>query len=244
MGKEIDKVDVACKVEVPKHIAVILDGNRRYAKRLALQPWKGHKVGAENLERLLDWCRELGVKELTLYAFSMQNFNRPKEEFDFLMKIFNNEFDKLLKEKKIHEDKVKIKFIGRIENFPAELYEKMKKIMEMTKDYGDYIVNFAMAYGGREEIVDATKKIARKVVSGEMDVNDIDQESFGEALYMNDAPELIIRTGGEKRTSNFLPWQSIYSEWFFVKEMWPEFTKSDLIAVFEEFNKRNRRFGK
>ncbi len=244
MNEETNKADKKNNVDVPKHIAVILDGNRRYAKRLMLQPWKGHEVGTKNLERLLGWCKELGVKELTLYAFSMQNFNRPKEEFDFLMKIFNDEFDRLLNEESLHKDKVKVRVIGRIEHFPAELYEKMKKVMEMTKDYDNYIVNFAMAYGGREEIVDAVKVIAKKVVSGEIDVEDINQESFGDALYMNDAPELIIRTGGEMRTSNFLPWQSTYSEWFFVKEMWPEFTKDNLIAVFEKFNKRHRRFGK
>ena len=120
----------------------------------------------------------------------------------------------------------------------------MKKVMEMTKDYGDYIINFAMAYGGREVIVDATKKIAEKVKSGELDVSDINEESFSDALYMKDCPDLIIRTGGERRTSNFLQWQSTYSEWFFLDKMWPEFEKEDLLKVINQFESCDRRFGK
>ena len=150
-------------VTVPKHVAIILDGNRRFAKRLMKEPWKGHELGAKKLEKLFDWCNEIGIKELTVYAFSVQNFNRPKTEFDHLMKIFNEEFERLLHDKKLHERKVKIRIIGRIKKFPQDLYEKMKKVMNMTKDYTNYIINFAMAYGGREEIIDATKKVAEKI---------------------------------------------------------------------------------
>ena len=231
-------------VNVPGHVAIILDGNRRFAKRLMKEPWKGHELGAKKLEKLFDWSRELGIKELTVYAFSVQNFNRPKMEFDYLMKIFNEEFERLLHDEKVHERKVKIRIIGRIEKFPKDLYEKMKKVMEMTKDYNDYIINFAMAYGGREEIVDATKKIAEKIKSGELDVIDINEDIFSDSLYMKDYPDLIIRTGGDRRTSNFLPWQGTYSEWFFLDKMWPEFDKSDLVNVINEFNSRERRFGR
>ena len=231
-------------VNVPGHVAIILDGNRRFAKRLMKEPWKGHELGAKKLEKLFDWCSEIGVKELTVYAFSVQNFNRPKMEFDYLMKIFNEEFGRLLLDEKLHKRKVKIRIIGRIDKFPRDLYEKMKKVMDMTKDYNDHIINFAMAYGGREEIVDATKKIAEKIKSGELDVNDINEESFSDSLYMKDCPDLIIRTGGDRRTSNFLPWQSTYSEWFFLDKMWPEFDKSDLVKSIREFNERERRFGR
>jgi tritrans,polycis-undecaprenyl-diphosphate synthase [geranylgeranyl-diphosphate specific] len=208
------------------------------------EPWKGHELGAERLEKLFEWCREIGVKEVTLYAFSIQNFNRPKKEFDYLMKIFNDEFDDLLKDEKLHKHNVKIRVIGRIEKFPKDLYEKMKRVMEVTKDYGDYIINFAMAYGGREEIIDATKKVAEKIKSGELDVNGIDEDSFSNELYMSGCPDLIIRTGGDQRTSNFLLWQSTYSEWFFLEKMWPEFEKGDLINVINKFNDRERRFGR
>jgi tritrans,polycis-undecaprenyl-diphosphate synthase [geranylgeranyl-diphosphate specific] len=165
-------------------------------------------------------------------------------EFDYLMKIFNEEFNRLLHDEKLHKRKVKIRIIGRIEKFPKDLYEKMKKIMDMTKDYNDYIINFAMAYGGREEIIDATKKLAEKIKSGELDVSGINEESFSDSLYMKDYPDLIIRTGGDRRTSNFLPWQGTYSEWFFLDKMWPEFEKGDLIKVIDEFNARERRFGR
>tara|TARA_Y100000310_G_scaffold292649_1_gene321602 strand:- start:216 stop:932 length:717 start_codon:yes stop_codon:yes gene_type:complete len=229
---------------IPGHIAIILDGNRRFAKRLMKEPWKGHELGAKKLENLFDWCSEIGVKELTVYAFSVQNFNRPKMEFDYLMKIFNEEFNRLLHDEKLHKRKVKIRIIGRIKKFPKDLYEKMKKVMDMTNDYNDYTINFAMAYGGREEIVDATKKIAEKIKSGELSVSDINEGIFSDSLYMKDYPDLIIRTGGDRRTSNFLPWQSTYSEWFFLEKMWPEFEKEDLVNVIAEFNDRERRFGR
>ena len=229
---------------VPGHVGIILDGNRRFAKRLMKEPWKGHELGAEILEKLFEWCREIGVKEVTLYAFSIQNFNRPKKEFDYLMKIFNEEFERLLHDEKLHKRKVKIRVIGRIDKFPKDLYEKMKQVMDMTKDYDEYIINFAMAYGGREEIVDATKKVAEKIKSGKLNVSEINEESFSEALYMKDCPDLIIRTGGDKRTSNFLPWQSTYSEWFFLEKMWPEFEKEDLVNVIDGFKDRERRFGR
>lgn len=231
-------------MDVPKHIGIILDGNRRYAKRLLLKPWQGHEKGAEKLEKLFDWCKELNIKELTLYTFSMQNFNRGKKEVDHLMRIFNREFERLLNDKRVHEDKVKIRFCGRLELFSKELREKMEKIMDMSKNYGNFIVNFCMAYGGREEIVDAAKKIALKVKKNEIDVDDIDEETFSKELYMDDEPELIIRTSGEYRTSNFLLFQGAFSEWAFPKILWPDFTKEKLIGIIKEFSKRERRFGK
>jgi tritrans,polycis-undecaprenyl-diphosphate synthase [geranylgeranyl-diphosphate specific] len=230
--------------KVPKHIAIILDGNRRFSKRLMMKPWKGHEWGAKKVEDLLNWCKELGIKELTLYSFSVQNFNRPKEEFDYLMKIFKDEFAKLKDDKRIHENKIRINVIGRIWMFPKDVQEKMYQIMEITKNYDEHIINFAMAYGGREEVIDATRKIAEQIKSGKLDVSQINEETFSKNLYMNDEPEIIIRTGGDKRTSNFLIWQSHYSEWFFLEKMWPEFEKEDLLQVIEEFKQRERRFGK
>ena len=227
-----------------KHIGIILDGNRRFAKRLMMQPWKGHEWGAKKVENLFKWCKELGIKEMTLYVFSMQNFNRPKREFDFLMKLFMEFFEKAKVNKDIHENKIRIKFIGRIHLFPKEIYEKMKELEEVTKDYSGYIVNFAMAYGGREEIIDAIKKIGRDIEDGKIKAEDLNEKMFAKSLYMDSDPDFIIRTGGDHRTSNFLAWQSTYSEWIFLEKTWPEFEKEDLIQCIEDFTKRERRFGR
>jgi len=232
------------KNKVPKHIGIILDGNRRFSKKLMMKPWMGHEWGAKKVEKLFDWCKELGVKELTLYSFSVENFNRPKVEFDYLMNIFIKEFGRLKNDKRLDEDKVRINFIGRIWMFPKELQEIMNELMEKTKNYDGYIVNFAMAYGGRAEVIDAVKKMASQVKKGEVDVDSINEESFSKNLYMQDEPDLIIRTGGEKRTSNFLIWQSAYAEFIFLEKMWPEFEKEDLIESIEEYGRRNRRFGR
>ena len=230
--------------KVPRHVAIILDGNRRFSKRLMMKPWKGHEWGAKKVEKLFDWCKELGIKELTLYAFSWENFNRPKEEFDYLMNIFDLEFEKLIKDERLKSGEVKINFIGRIWRFPKNVQEKMQKLMEMTKNNKGYAVNFAMAYGGRVEVVDAAKKVAEAVKDGRMKIEEINEETFADNLYMKDEPEIIIRTGGNQRTSNFLIWQSAYSEWTFLEKLWPEFEKEDLAAVIQDYNKRERRFGK
>jgi tritrans,polycis-undecaprenyl-diphosphate synthase [geranylgeranyl-diphosphate specific] len=231
-------------MNVPKHIGIILDGNRRFAKRLMAKPWKGHEWGAKKVEKLLEWCKDFNIKELTLYAFSLQNFNRPKKEFDYLMDIFRKEFNNLKQDKRLHENKIKIRFIGRINLFPKDIQKIMKEIMELTKNYNNYTINFAMAYGGREEVIDAVKKIAEQVKENKININKINEEVFDKNLYLDSEPDLIIRTGGEKRTSNFLIWQSSYSEWFFLEKMWPEFEKEDLGQVIKEFNKRERRFGR
>ncbi|MBI5881104.1 di-trans,poly-cis-decaprenylcistransferase [archaeon] len=228
----------------PKHIGIVLDGNRRFAKRLMKEPWKGHEFGAEKVEKLFSWCKELGIKELTLYAFSMQNFNRPKQEFDYLMKLFLEFFEKAKNNKMIHDNKIRINFIGRIELFPKEVYSKMLELMEATKGHSDYLVNFAMAYGGREEIVDAIKKIGREIEAGKITDTEITEELVNKNVYMPDQPDFIIRTGGDHRTSNFLIWQSWYSEWFFLEKTWPEFEKEDLVTCMNEFMQRERRFGK
>jgi tritrans,polycis-undecaprenyl-diphosphate synthase [geranylgeranyl-diphosphate specific] len=233
--------------KVPRHIGVILDGNRRFAKKLMLKPWMGHEWGAKKFREFLRWCGELGVQELTAYCFSIQNFNRPKAEFDFLMEIFAKEFEMLSEPANIaalKKNGVRITFIGRTHLFPKPVQNGIKKLMELTKDFGPNRVNFAMAYGGREEVVDAVKKLGEDIKAGKVDVDKINEEAFGKYLYLNSDPELIIRTGGDRRTSNFLPWQGIYSEWFFLEKTWPEIEKEDLVKVIQEFGERDRRFGK
>lgn len=234
--------------EVPKHIGIILDGNRRFAKKLMLKPWKGHEWGMEKVKKLLEWCKEVGVPEITLYAFSIQNFQRPKDEFDYLMHLFKDAFADLVnnksEENKKKLEQIQIRFIGRTWMFPQEVQDEMKKLTEMTAGNTPYKINFAMAYGGREEVIDAVKKIADAVKQGKVDIDSINEQTFAENLYLNSEPELIIRTGGDHRTSNFLIWQSHYSEWFFLEKTWPEFEKEDLIQVINEFQTRERRFGK
>ena len=223
-----------------KHVGIILDGNRRFSKRLMQEPWKGHEYGAKSL---LEWCKELDIKELTLYAFSMQNFNRPKQEFDYLMNVFKETFTKIKGDPRLKENNIKINFIGRIHLFPEAVKNAMYELMEETKNNTKYIANFAMAYGGREEIIDATKKIAEAVKNGKLKVEDINEELINKNLYLASEPDLVIRTS-ESRLSGFLPWQSIYSEIIFLPNLlWPEFEKEDFVKCIEEFNNRKRRFG-
>ena len=170
--------------KVPKHIGIILDGNRRFSKRLMMKPWKGHEFGAKKVEKLFEWCREFNIKELTLYAFSLENFYRPKKEFCYLMNLFKKELKKLLNDKKVDKYKIKIRFIGRIHMFDKDLQKLIKKVMDKTKNYGNYIVNIAMAYGGRQEVIDAVMKIAYNLKKGRLRLEDINEEVFSKNLYL------------------------------------------------------------
>ena len=225
---------------IPKHIGIILDGNRRFAKRLLLEPWKGHKYGAEKVEKLLDYMREIGIKEVTLYCLSVENINnRPKNELEYLFKLFRKEFREMDRQK-LMVNGIRIKFIGNLDLLPADLKEQCLKLEKETEMNKDYIVNFALAYGGRQEIIEAV----RKIVSKKLKPEEINEEVFGKNLWLSSEPELIIRTGGEKRTSNFLPWQAAYAELLFLDKLWPEFEKEDLVNAIEEFKRRKRNFGK
>lgn len=228
------------------HIGVIMDGNRRYAKRLMLEPWKGHKYGAEALEKVLEWCKNNEIKEITVYAFSMQNFNRPKHEFDYLMNVFRKQLDKIENdpENKVNKNKIKIRILGRTDLFPQDIQESCKRIEGSTKDYDGYQLNICLGYGGREEIVDAVYKIALDIKKGKIIPTQIDEDLIDKYVYNPSQPDFIIRTGGNKRTSNFLPWQSTYSEWFFIDKFFPELTEEDLDKILKDFLKRDRRFGK
>lgn len=233
--------------KVPRHVGIIMDGNRRFAKKLLLKPWMGHEWGAKKIHKILDWSQEQGIKEITFYAFSVQNFNRPNQEFEYLMEIFCKEFDGLMqteKQKELTEKGIRLNFIGRLNMFPEKVYSKMLKLMEMTAKNKEYTVNFAMAYGGREEVIDAVHKIAQQIKKGELDVESINEKTFAQNLYLNSDPDLVIRTGGEKRTSNFLTWQSTYSELIFLDKGWPEIEKEDYLNAIQEYSERERRFGR
>jgi tritrans,polycis-undecaprenyl-diphosphate synthase [geranylgeranyl-diphosphate specific] len=228
------------KIEnVPKHIGIVLDGNRRFAKRLMLKPWKGHEFGAEKVMKLIDWSIKHKIKELTLYALSVQNFHsRPKEELNYLMNLFKKELKSLMNDKRIDKNKIKINFIGRLNYFDNELQELIKNITEKTKNNNNLTITLAVAYGGQEEIIDAVKKIIKEKPK------EINEENFKDFLYSKESPDLIIRTGKEKRTSNFLNYQAGYSEWIFLDILWPEFEEKDFVGCLEEFSKRRRNFGK
>lgn len=227
----------------PKNIAIILDGNRRYARKIGMQPWQGHSFGAEKVEDLLKWCRDLGIKELTLYSFSMDNFKRPEREKKAIFELFKKNFEKLEKDDRLMKNGIKVKFIGRINMFPKKIEEKMRSLMEKTKNNDKFTVNFAMAYSGKAEITDSVRKIINKINNKEINIGNINEDLIKNNLYLSSNPDIFIRPGGEKRMSDFLLWQSAYSELFFIDKLWPEFTKEDLVNIIEEFKQRERRFG-
>ena len=193
-----------------QHLGIILDGNRRYAAKKLKEPWKGHETGAEKVEQLFDWCRQLEITELTLYIFSLQNFKRDKKEVEYLMDLFCKFFTDPRIKDKIQTNQIKINFIGRIHLLSEKVQKIIHTLMEETKEYDQFTVNFAMAYGGREEIVDGINKILK-----ENKLKKVDEKILSQYLYLQHEPDAIIRTGGERRTSNFLIWQAAYSELYF-----------------------------
>lgn len=232
----------------PKHIGIILDGNRRWAANKQLNPWEGHKEGATKVKSFLKWCIDLGIKTVTLYVFSTENFQRPKKEVDELMKIAEENLKEILNSSVIHQNKVRIKAIGRLNLLPETLRELIYKVEEATKNYDSFYLNLALAYGGRAEIIDAVKKIAYNIAEKKLDSSKIDEALFEKYLYTSylpqPDPDLIIRTSGESRLSGFLLWQSAYSELFFVDVYWPDFREIDLERVLRAYQFRHRRFGK
>jgi tritrans,polycis-undecaprenyl-diphosphate synthase [geranylgeranyl-diphosphate specific] len=236
----------------PEHIAIILDGNRRWANEQEKDPWLlqdkwGHKNGADTVELLLDWCHMLDVKYVTLYTFSTENFSRKSDEVQKIMQIAEERFRKLLKDERIHRDKVHVKVIGRVNLLPKSLQESIEDVEKATASYDRYFWNFAFAYGGRAEIVDAAKAIAEKVKSGELELADVTENTFEKYLYTahmdKQDPDMIIRTSGEERLSGFLLWQAAYSELLFLDVNWPDFRLIDLLRAIRTFQDRKRRFG-
>ncbi len=234
--------------EMPRHIGVILDGNRRWALSRDLAPWEGHRWGASKVEEFLKWCIELGIKMVTLYVFSTENFQRPKREVEELMRIAEENFDKVLKSEVIHKNRVCVRVIGRLHLLPENLRYLIYRVEEATKLYDRFYLNLAIAYGGRAEIIDAVRVISGMVASGELSPDSIDEETFQRFLYTSylpqQDPDLIIRTSGESRLSGFLLWQSAYSELFFIDVYWPEFREIDLYRAIRSYQQRSRRFGR
>ena len=231
------------KENMPKHIAIIMDGNRRWAKQRGLDPKLGHKEGAKTLEKIVRYANKIGLGHITVYAFSTENWKRTSDEVGALMLLLQNYLDEY--SKRADTENIKVKVLGDISALPEGMQKSINKCMERTKDNTGVTFNIALNYGGRDEIIKAVKKISEKVKSGKLNVDDINEEVISDNLYTagQPDPDLLIRTSGELRTSNFLPWQIVYSEFVFVEKNWPDFEEKDLDEAIEIYQKRNRKFG-
>ena len=229
-------------ITIPKHIGIIMDGNGRWAKKRLLPRNMGHKKGAEVFKDIARYCDDLGMEAVTFYAFSTENWKRPQDEIDGLMKLFKQY---LIDAFDYEKDNNRIIFLGDKAAFNEELRNLMIEIEEKTAARDGMIINLALNYGSRSEIVMACKDIAEKVKSGELSTEDIDEQMISDHLYTKNQPDpdFILRPSGEKRISNFLLWQCAYSEFIYMDVLWPDFTRKDLDLAIEEFNRRNRRFG-
>lgn len=229
---------------LPNHIAIIMDGNRTWAREKGLDSKFGHKEGAKTLEKIVRYANKIGIKYLTVYAFSTENWNRTKEEVGALMLLLGNYLDDF--SKRADTENVKIKVLGDISALSSNLQNSIKKAVDRTKNNTGVVFNVAFNYGGRAELVMATKEIARKVQNKEMTIEDITEETVANNLYTSGQPdpELLIRTSGQIRTSGFLPWQTIYAEFVFFKKNWPDFEEEDLLDAIREYQSRTIKKGK
>ena len=228
---------------MPTHIAIIMDGNRRWAREKGLDPKQGHKQGAKTLENIVRYANKIGIKYITVYAFSTENWKRTEEEVGALMLLMQTYLDDY--SKRADTENIKVDFIGNIDGLSDRMQKSIKKCREKTKENTGITFTIAINYGGREEIIQATKKIAMDVKNNIIDVNNITEDLISDNLYTKNIPDpdLLIRTSGELRISGFLPWQIVYSEFIFVDKHWPDFNEDDLLNAIEEYKKRNRKFG-
>ena len=231
------------KENMPQHIAIIMDGNRRWAKEKGIETKLGNKAGAENLEKLANFANDIGLKYLTVYAFSTENWKRTKEEVGALMVLLKSYVDKFLK--RANTNNIKIRVLGDLERLDSGLRESIAEIVEKSSNNTGLTLNIAFNYGGRDEITNAVKHIAKDVENGKMKIDEIDEQVISNKLYTcgEPDPDLLIRTGGELRISNFLLWQLAYTEFLFVDKYWPDFSEEDLLNAIHTFQTRKRRFG-
>ena len=231
------------KQNMPRSIAIIMDGNRRWAKAQGKPASFGHKEGAKTLEKIVRYANKIGLEYITVYAFSTENWKRTEEEVKTLMLLLQNYLDDY--SKRADSENIKVKILGDITELSKGMQKSIKECMERTKNNTGVTFNIALNYGGRDEIVKATKKIAEKVKNGEINIEDINEELISNNLYTagEPDPDLLIRTSGELRLSGFLPWQSVYSELLFINKNWPDFSEEDLDNSIIEYQKRTRKFG-
>jgi undecaprenyl diphosphate synthase len=227
----------------PKHIAIIMDGNGRWATNRGLPRFQGHRQGARNVEKVVDYCVDIGIECLTLYSFSMQNWKRPKTEIAFLMQLYTRYLVGIRKTLKEHD--VRLVHLGRTEKLPPKLVRELHKTIEITSEYSGMTLALALNYGGREEIIDAVKKISTDCKNGTITTDQIDEQLVNDNLYTANLPDpdLLIRTSDEKRISNFLLWQISYAEFYITNTLWPDFTPAEIDKAILEYSKRARRIG-
>ena len=228
---------------LPQHIAIIMDGNRRWAKAKGLPVAFGHKEGAKTLEKIVRYAKKVGIKYITVYAFSTENWKRNEEEVSTLMNLMQSYLDDY--SKRADSENIKVNILGSRQKLSEKMINSVEKCMEKTKNNTGITFNIALNYGGRDEIVKAVKNIAQKVQNDEMKLEDITEQTISDNLYTKNQPDpdLLIRTSGEIRLSNFLPWQLVYAEFVFVEKNWPDFDEKDLDEAIEIYQKRNRKFG-
>lgn len=232
------------KENLLRHLAIIMDGNGRWAKKRNKKVGFGHKAGAEVLMRMAKHIKELGVKELTVYAFSTENWNRPKDEVDYLMELLKSYIKNQVSE--FAKDKTRVKFLGNFDKLDAELIKLINETEDKSKEFSEYSLNICLSYGGRQEIIDSIKLLQKDIFENKIKIDDLDQNVFRRYMYnpeMSD-PDLIIRTGGVMRVSNFLLWQIAYSEFYSTDILWPDFTEKDLDEAIQSFKMRKRNYGK
>lgn len=232
--------------DVPHHVAIIMDGNRRFAMEIGLAMHEGHVKGKDKLEEVMEWCQEMGIRVLTVYAFSTENLNRDEAEVHLLMDLFEESFLKLAEDQRVHRNKIKVTVLGQRELLPERVQQAIDVAEQRTKDYDQNFYNIALAYGSRQEMITAIKRIACKVKEGDVNIEDIDEKMVSSFLYTADFPDpdLVLRTSGEERVSNFLLWQLAYSELYFTDVFWPGFRKVDFLRAIRTYQARQRRFGK
>lgn len=235
---------------MPRHLGLILDGNRRFARALGLSPTKGHEFGVHKAYEVLEWCLELGIRTVTVWVFSTDNFKRPPEEVEELMRLFVREAERMAEDHRILEHQVQVRFIGRREGFSEEVLKALARLEEQTRHHQGMVLNVALGYGGREEIVDAVKRLLLEAHTQGRSPREVAEALTPEAIaqYLYTAglpdPDFIIRTSGEIRLSGFLLWQSAYSEFYFADVLWPEFRKIDFLRALRSYQARERRFGR
>lgn len=229
--------------KLPRHIAIIMDGNGRWAKRRLLPRTMGHRAGMGTLKEIVRACSDLGVEVLTVYAFSTENWKRPWEEVDYLMKLLVEFMRKEINE--LHQNQVRIKVLGNYNNLPPDCQSEINDALLITKDNPGLLLNIALNYGSRQEILDAVKALAGKIAAGEIKADSISEATLSASLYTKDVPDpdLLIRTAGEMRISNFLLWQIAYTELWITECLWPDFTKDDLLQAVLDYQQRDRRYG-
>jgi undecaprenyl diphosphate synthase len=241
-AKQTYNLDIA-KEKLPRHVAIIMDGNGRWAEQRSLPRFAGHKAGVETVRRVVQMSGELGIEALTLFAFSSENWRRPKKEVGLLMDLFLTALEREVKQ--LHDTGVQLRVIGDLSAFPKKLQQRIEKSMKLTSDNKGLVLNIAANYGGKWDMIQATRKVAKLVEQGEISCDEVSEDLIEQHLSLSDLPnpDLFIRTGGEQRISNFLIWQLAYSELYFTRVLWPDFDHEEYATAIKSFTNRQRRFG-